>query len=180
MNVLPALPRVHGSVRVRCLQHKDATCFAQGTKDDAVQRYGHLPLSEYTPETVSEQIDGVIDQGLKDGSLAVLAIAEAESDDFLGSVVLFDVRGDRAEVGFWLAPWARGRGAAQHALQACVEMASDMGLALLDARTAPENTGSRRVLEAAGFSQRGEPREETAPSGATVTLLAFERRVAES
>lgn len=83
-----------------------------------------------------EQIDGVIADGLAEGSLAVLVIADAKSDEFLGSVVLFDVQADRAEVGFWLAPWGRGRGAARQALRAGAWVAAHAGLALLVARTA--------------------------------------------
>jgi len=179
MSFLTVLPCIEADVRVRPLKYEDATAFAEGTRDEAVRRFGHLPLSEYTPEVVREQIDGVIAAGLADGSLAVLAVADAQSDGFLGSIVLFDVREDRAEVGFWLAPWARGRGAAQQALRATARMAAHIGLSLLVARTAPENEGSRRVLEGAGFRQVGPPRTETVPSGEVVTVLSFERPLAE-
>lgn len=74
----------------------------------SLKRNGHLPLSECTESIVRDQIDGDIAAGLADGSLAVLAIADAGSDEFLGSIVLFNIRSDRAEVGFWLAPWSRG------------------------------------------------------------------------
>ena len=179
MTVLDALPLTEGQVRVRALEHGDAAAYASGSRDEAVRRFGHLPLSEYTEDIVREQIDGVIADGLADGSLAVLAIADARSDDFLGSIVLFDVRGDRAEVGFWLAPWGRGRGAAREALSAAARLAAEMGLNYLDARTVPDNDASRRTLLSAGYRQVGEPRTTTAPSGAVVTALTFERSVAE-
>jgi len=174
--IIDELPCTAGDVCVRRIGYDDADPFARGTDDDAVRRYGHLPVSKYTPEIVREQIDGVIEQGLADGSLAVLAIADAESDEFLGSIVLFDVRGDRAEVGFWLAPWARGRGAAQHALHALGGAAAASGLAVLEARTIVDNVGSQKVLQAAGFAQVGEPASSTAPSGDRVLSLLFERR----
>ena len=95
MTVLDALPLTEGQVRVRALAHGDAAAYARGSRDEPVRRFGHLPLAEYTEDVVREQIDGVIADGLADGSLAVLAIADARSDDFLGSIVLFDVREDR-------------------------------------------------------------------------------------
>jgi [ribosomal protein S5]-alanine N-acetyltransferase len=179
VTVLGALPLTEGQVRVRALEHGDAAAYARGSRDEPVKRYGHLPLSEYTEGIVREQIDGVFADGLADGSLAVLAIADARSDDFLGSVVLFDVRADRAEVGFWLAPWGRGRGAAREALSAAARLAAHMGLNFLDARTVPDNEASRRTLLSAGYRQVGEPQTVTAPSGAVVTALTFERSVLE-
>ena len=171
------LPVEEGDIVVRTLRHTDAEAFALGTKDPAVRAYGHLPLPDYTSQVVHEQIDGVIADGLADGSLAVLAIADATTDQFLGSLVLFDVRQGRAEVGFWLAPEGRGRGAARKALVAGLTLARHAGLGLLDARTAPENAASLRVLESAGFRQQGGPVEQETPAGAVVPVLTLQRTV---
>ncbi|MDV3124267.1 GNAT family N-acetyltransferase [Mycobacterium sp. 21AC1] len=168
------LPVTQDGVTVRQLRHADAAAFAAGTKDPQVRRYGHLPLSDYTPEIVLNQIDGIIAEGMAAGTLAVLAIADAASEMFLGSIVLFDIRGDRAEVGFWLTPDARGRGAARSALVAIARLAADAGIPHLDARTVVDNAGSRRVLEGAGFRQVGGASTDTAPSGETVVSVKFE------
>ncbi|WP_329481320.1 GNAT family N-acetyltransferase [Kribbella sp. NBC_01484] len=177
--MLDALPCTEGQIRVRTLEYGDAALFARGSSDESVKRNGHLPLSDYTEDVVREQIDGDIADGLADGSLAVLAIADAGSDEFLGSIVLFNVRADSAEVGFWLAPWGRGRGAARDALSAAARIAAHQGLTFLEARTAPDNQASRRTLLSAGYRQVGEPQTVTAPSGAAFTALTFERSVAE-
>lgn len=179
MRITDRLPRTEADVVLRRLRHGDADAFAAGTTDAAVRRYGHLPLPEYSADTVRAQIDGVIAQGLADDSLAVLAVADASSDAFLGSIVLFDFGEDRAEVGFWLSPEGRGRGAAQKGLLAVARLASELGLTRLDARTAPENEGSRRVLERAGFVQTSGPCRELTPSGEMATVLKFERSVRE-
>ncbi|WP_326545620.1 GNAT family N-acetyltransferase [Mycolicibacterium sp. ND9-15] len=164
---------------MRELHPRDAEAFALGTTDPAVQKYGHLPLTHYTPEIVRDQIDGVIAQGLADGSLAVLAIADADSEAFLGSLVLFELSGDRAEVGFWLTSESRGRGVAVKALEAANQIVAAMGLEVLTARTSPQNLASQRVLERAGFEQKGMPTEQQTPSGARVPVLTFERPVVE-
>ncbi|MGE2719145.1 hypothetical protein [Mycolicibacterium celeriflavum] len=83
MRIADRLPRREGNVTVRRLRHGDAHAFAAGTDDAAVRRFGHLPLGEYSAEVVREQIDGVIARGLADDTLAVLALADASSDDFL-------------------------------------------------------------------------------------------------
>ncbi|RAV13883.1 N-acetyltransferase [Mycolicibacterium sp. GF69] len=173
------LPCRVDDIVVRELRACDAEAFASGTTDPAVQKYGHLPLTRYTPEIVRDQIDGVIAQGLADGTLAVLAIADADSDAFLGSLVLFDFSGDRAEVGFWLTAESRGRGVAAKALVAANQIVAAMGLELLTARTSPQNMASQRVLERAGYEQTGMPTEQQTPSGARVPVLTFERSVVE-
>jgi RimJ/RimL family protein N-acetyltransferase len=124
---------------------------------------------------VRQQIDEVIDPGLRAGTLAVLAIADVESDDFLGSAVLFDIEGDQAEVGYWVAPWARGRAVATNAVCALVEMTASSGIRRLVAKTAPRNVASQRVLSRSGFSQVGEPTEERTPSGRLATVLTYAR-----
>ncbi|WP_210418111.1 GNAT family N-acetyltransferase [Ruania zhangjianzhongii] len=175
--VADQLPSREEDVLVRRLGEADAEPFATGTRDEAVREYGHLPLAEYTPQIVREQIDGVIRDGLESDSLAVLAVADADTDVFLGSLVLFDIGDQSAEVGFWLAPQARGRGVAQKTLRVAARLARARGLGELRARTHPENLGSRRALTRAGFTAVGEAREEATPSGARTTVLSFRCRL---
>lgn len=175
MRIADCLPHHEGDVVVRRLSYADAEAYATGTKDDAVQRYGYLPLTEYSPQIVTDQIDGEIADGLEDGSLAVLSIADANSDEFLGSIVLFNVRPERAEVGFWLAPQARGRGVAQKGLRAVLRLAANAGFRHLDAQTDGTNLESRRALEAAGFIQTEGPQDAAVPPGIPVSVVKFER-----
>jgi RimJ/RimL family protein N-acetyltransferase len=58
---------------------------------------------------------------------------------------------DAVEVGYGLAPSARGRGYATEALQAMVGLAGDLGVATVRADTDLDNVASQRVLEKAGF-----------------------------
>jgi RimJ/RimL family protein N-acetyltransferase len=173
--VLELLPHAQGTIRLRRLDSRDAEDYAEGAEDDLVKRFGHLPLDRYTPEVVRQQLDEVIDPGLRAGTLAVLAIADVESDDFLGSAVVFDIEGDQAEVGYWVAPWARGRAVATNALSALVGLAASIGIRRLVAKTAPENIASHRVLARSGFSRVGEPTEEQTPSGRLATMLTYSR-----
>ena len=177
--MLELLPREQGTIRLRRLGTRDAADYARGAEDDLVRRFGHLPLDRYTPEVVQQQIDDVIDPGSRAGTLAVLAIADVESDDFLGSAVLFDIDGDQAEVGYWVAPWARGRAVATHAVRVLVEVTARAGIPRLVAKTSPENVASQRVLTSAGFTQVGEPTAERAPSGRLTTVLTYVRAGAD-
>lgn len=63
--------------------------------------------------------------------------------------------GGRAEIGYGLAPSARGQGYAAEALTAILTVAADHGLSRVVADTDKDNIASQRTLERAGFRQSG-------------------------
>jgi len=168
------LPLHNARVRLRALAPDDAVAFADGSDDPAVQRYGHLPEPAYTPDSVRAMIERDVRPGMARGDLAVLAIADATTDAFAGSLVIFDVSEKRAEVGFWVHPHSRGCGVSTAALELAVGFALDSGLQELTARTLPENVSSQRVLENARFTFRGH-NVGTTPSGQRTDLWEYSR-----
>lgn len=164
---LAVLPISDGVVTIRTMLDTDAEAYAAGTNDASVKRFAHLPLEVYTPQIVRDMIQGAIADGLRYGTLAVMTISDANSDSFLGSLVIFDVKPDDAEIGYWVAPEHRGRKVSGRALTLAIEMARKLGLKNLRARTVQENPASERVLLNAGFEQAGEAQAEIVPSGKT-------------
>src|SRR5690606_33283427 len=75
-----------------------------------------------------------------------------------------------AELGFWLAPAARGRGLATVAVARCARWAlTELGLRRVWARTDPANERAAGVLVRAGFLRRGEaPGPAGGPAGRSV------------
>lgn len=138
--------------------------YAEGTADASVRRYAHLPEPEYTEASVMSLTRGTISAGLERGDLAVLAIGDPVTDEFAGSLALFDVTDESAEVGFWIHPRHRGAGLSGAATVLAQVFARRSGFARLTARTVPDNPASQRVLEDAGFT-RGAESEDVAPSG---------------
>jgi ribosomal-protein-alanine N-acetyltransferase len=64
--------------------------------------------------------------------------------------------GPEVEVGYHVAPAARGRGYATEAARACLDAGLDeLGLDRIVAVAWPENTASRRVMEKAGMTLAG-------------------------
>lgn len=165
MGLSDALPVTWDGVLLRPLAERDADAYAAGSGDEAVRRFAHLPLPEYTADTVRALARTDVPAGLESGTTAVLTIADAADDAFLGSLVLFAIATDTAEVGFWLAPAARGRGVAVRAVAAAAELGRRLGLRTLTARTAPANTAAQHTLTTTGFTPDGELRETTTPSG---------------
>ncbi|KXZ58027.1 Spermidine N(1)-acetyltransferase [Brevibacterium ravenspurgense] len=156
------------------LSELDADAYAAGTKDEAVRRFGHLPESDYTPESVRWMIRDEVAEGLSSGTLAVLALADAETDRFVGSLVLFDVSSEAAEVGFWIHPDARGAGHARRGLELASRFARNSGLRTLTARTLLENKASQRCLTNAGFREV-ERAVGTTPAGQCEELFHYRR-----
>ena len=172
---LAVLPVSNDDVTIRAMLAADAEAYAAGTTDALVKRFAHLPLDTYTPQIVRTMIDGVIADGLRDGTLAVLAIGDARSNRFLGSLVFFDITEDDAEIGYWVAPAHRGRNVAVRALALAIDIAGALGLKRLRAKTVEDNPPSQRVLLKAGFEPSGDVRPELLPSGKTRISVTYRR-----
>ncbi|PRX96263.1 GNAT family N-acetyltransferase [Allonocardiopsis opalescens] len=85
----------------------------------------------------------------------------------------------RVEIGYWLAPWARGRGYAAEATVALTEYAFGRGMSRVQLVAAVGNTASQRTAERAGFVREGVLRSyQPIPSGRTDMVMYS--RLAES
>ncbi len=85
------------------------------------------------------------------------AVADA-SDRLVGSVSLHKIDADQAdaEIGYWVAPWARRKGHATGAVKAASRFAfAQLGLHRLYLYHAADNSGSCAVAYAAGFVHEG-------------------------
>lgn len=170
---MSALPISDGNVTIRTMSLADAEAYATGTDDSLVKRFAHLPLENYTPQIVSGMIEGAIAEGLRDGTLAVLSIADTASDVFIGSLVFFDFTLDDAEIGYWITPEHRGRKVSSRALTLARDIGRALGLKRLRARTVVGNPASTKVLQDAGFEQVGEPESQKVPSGKTEMSVSY-------
>jgi RimJ/RimL family protein N-acetyltransferase len=89
-----------------------------------------------------------------------LAMADA-GGRLIGTVGLMDVDRERglAEIGYWTAAAARGRGAATRAVALLRDWAhSELGLGEIEILPHRDNRPSQRVAERAGFTDTGEIR----------------------
>jgi RimJ/RimL family protein N-acetyltransferase len=162
---LPPLEALRGErAVVRRIRGEDAPAFAEGVNDPDVQKFSGIPLL-HTEETARQAIEEVFTERWGAGDGAHLAIADPESDELLGSVLLFhfnwpDARG---ECGYWLRPAGRGRGAASEAVRlVCAWGFSELGLERIEATCDVDNLGSQRVLERSGFEREGRLRSYAA------------------
>jgi [ribosomal protein S5]-alanine N-acetyltransferase len=135
----------------------DVAALAAAWLDPSVVRANPVP-SDHSRGAARRWIAGEPERRLR-GLALDLVISPFDGDVVWGEVGLrgFDVAVRRAEIGWWLAPEARGRGVAAAAvdLAATWALAQPLRLRQVWGRLAPDNVASSRVAAAAGFRLLG-------------------------
>ncbi|GAA1745592.1 GNAT family N-acetyltransferase [Luedemannella helvata] len=152
---MPAEPQVPGEgVLLRPYRAADADDVAAACDDALTQRFVPGLPRPYTRADAEWWITtGAPDAAARGGY--AYAIADPGSGRLLGGIGVARHRPAEdpgsAEIGYWVAPWARGRGVATAATRALAGYAFGAGVARLELRTAWENAASQRVALGAGF-----------------------------
>jgi RimJ/RimL family protein N-acetyltransferase len=149
------IPILQGEgVVLRPFLNSDAADLAAGCDDPLTQRFLPLLPSPYTLTDAHWWINDGSRAALAGGG-ASYAIADPETDRLLGGVSVGRIHAGEGEIGYWVAPWARGRGVASAAVRRLSAHMFEQGLQRLVLRTDPENAASQRVAIAAGFTREG-------------------------
>jgi len=150
--VILRTPRL--TLRMPALDDVDA--MAAACQDPAIQRYVPVPVP-YSRDDALSFVSAFCPAGWASGERLTWAVLEG--DAFVGTVALGGVADGAAEIGYWLAPHARGRGLMREAAAAVVDHAFDpsagLGLVRLGWRAYAGNTGSAAVARALGFRFEG-------------------------
>ncbi len=160
----PDPPLVAGGVVLRPWRDEDLEPAYRATQDPLIPRFTHVPPGQ-TLAQLRVFIHG-LDHARAHGEELAFVIADAATDELLGtaSLLRLDWIAARAEIGYWLAPWGRGRGAATTATTLLADWAlTSLPLHRIELRIDADNTGSLAVADRAGFVREG-------------TLRAFEER----
>ncbi len=151
----PPLPVLtDGIVRLRPWRLDDAPLVAEACVDPEIQ--ARIPVP--TPYTLADA-EAFIARALgryADADDGHLAIDEVATDRLIGSISRHPPQGHRAAIGYWMAPWGRGRGHMARALRLLVEATfAATDLIRLELFTDPDNIASQRTAERAGFVREG-------------------------
>jgi RimJ/RimL family protein N-acetyltransferase len=143
-------------VRLRAYRPDDAEAVAAGYDDPLSYRFLPPVPSPFTLAHAEHFLSEGVASVYAEGGV-VYAIADPETDDLLGGIGFDKVVPGRgqAEIGYWVGPWARGRGVATAAVRALSEHALAAGLQRLELLTHWDNAISQRVAMAAGFQREG-------------------------
>jgi len=152
----PSPPLTDAVVRLRPWRATDVPAQLEAFKDPVFQQF-----SDWAPQREADALRQLAEQeaARRRGVQVQLAIVEPHGRGaLLGGASLNDVDQDqrRGSVGYWLAPEARGRGAATHAVRLIAHWAfEDLDLARLELTCGPDNQTSQRVAERCGFTREG-------------------------
>lgn len=168
-------PFNHDGLLLRPLREQDLPLVVQACSDEQTQRWLPLP-SPYTLDDARSFAFEMAAAELASGTGIEWAV-EREGG-FCGVVGLHrtDWEAHCTEAGYWMGPWARGRGIAPRALDAVTRWAMEQhGMERMEVRAATGNLPSQRVALKAGFLREGVLRRAGTTHDGPVDLVVFGR-----
>ena len=153
---LPDPPLGDAVVALRPFTLEDVDWVTEGCRDPEVARFTGVP-QPYGPDHAREWIGGQ-DEGRANGEALHLAVTAASDGEPLGAVGMQRMAWDqlRGEIGYWIAPWGRRRGAAVSAVRLLAAYAFEVaGVRRIEVIPFVDNPASQRVAERAGCHREG-------------------------
>ncbi|WP_326560846.1 GNAT family N-acetyltransferase [Micromonospora sp. NBC_01796] len=151
---------IEGGLLLRPWNPADASAVHRACQDPDIRRWTTVP-APYLPEHAKGFVGGSAPAAWEAGTGAPFAVCDAATGELLGScgLVTIDQSLRSGEVGYWTAPWARGRAVAVRATRAVARWAfRDLGLRRVIWQAEVGNHASRLVALRAGFRVEGELR----------------------
>ena len=143
-------------IRLEPLGAEHLALLASVVDDPDVQRFTRVPVPA-TSDFPARWLR-TYEAGREDGTRIGFAVVDAESGEQLGLALAPAIEPEEAtaELGYLVAPNARGRGIATAALGLLTEWAlTELGLQRLELRISVDNLASKRVAERCGYVLEG-------------------------
>ena len=163
-----------GSIRLRLRADADTPAVIETCRDPEVIRWTRVP--EGYDERAAEEWVSESNRQRERGEGIHLVIADVSSDAFLGSIGIHRINRDegRCDIGYFLAPWARGRGV----MTGAVRLASGwifetLPVDRIEITIEPGNAASRAVAERSGYELEGVLRSHTVINGSRRDMAMY-------
>jgi len=155
----PDPPLSDGVVALRRWREADAPEVARICSDEELVRWLAALPSPYTEADALAWIAHGEAGWRGEAEHTPFAVVDAATDAILGSIGVTWRPEETAEVGYWVAPEARGRGVATRATRLVAGwVLRELGYERLQLQADPLNVASCRVAERAGFTLEGRKR----------------------
>jgi ribosomal-protein-serine acetyltransferase len=159
--------------RLGPLDRGDVEDVTAGCRDEGTQRWLPLP-TPYTPEVALAFIEETAPAMHARGAGLVRKIEVAGRLSGVIDLKDTDWRARVTEIGYWVAPWARGQGLAGRASRLLADWAlTDQEMARVVIRTATGNVASQRAALSAGFTREGVARSAGIVHSGRVDLAIY-------
>jgi RimJ/RimL family protein N-acetyltransferase len=148
---------VAGRLQLRPFVAGDADAVYAACQDPQIHRWTTVPVPYERHHAERYVADNSV-AGWEAGAGRSYAVTDATTGELLGTVGLvgYDAAEGTAELGFWVAQGARGRGVAAQASAALARWCfGALGVARLQWLAEVGNEASRRAAERAGFTVEG-------------------------
>src|SRR5690606_28185365 len=135
----------------------DAQAVYLACQDPEIQRWTTVP-SPYRLEHAEHFVTSHNDKAWAEGTGAPFGVFDPKTDELLGSSGFISLRADlgEGEIGYWVAPWARGHSVATRAARAVARWGVQrLGLARIVWQAEVGNFASRAVAEQFGVRVEG-------------------------
>jgi RimJ/RimL family protein N-acetyltransferase len=124
--------------------------------DEDVLRYTRIP--DPAPAEFAHEWFEFYEEGRRDGTREAFAVVDADDGSFLGLALAFgiDREGQQLELGYVVAPEARGRGVATRALELLTDWAfTELDAVRIELWISASNDASKRVAANVGYRYEG-------------------------
>jgi RimJ/RimL family protein N-acetyltransferase len=151
----PEPPLADEAIQLVPLEARHEADMAAVAEDPDVRRFTYVPTQPPTG-FAARWVERYV-EGWRDGTRAGFAI-ESPTGEFLGCGLFVSIDRDagQGEIGYLVAPLARGRGIGTRALRLLTGWGFDeLGLERIELRIDVTNTGSARMAERAGYTREG-------------------------
>ena len=173
----PDPPLTDGTVVLRLPRDADASAIAAACRDPEIARWIPVP-TPYRLEDATAFV-AFAAEAWSTGREPTFVIADATSRTLVGTIAIHRRLDEpaKAAVGYWLAPEARGCGAATRAVRLVVRWAFTVepNLIRMELLTLVGNEASGRVALRAGFAREGVLRRYLPFRGDLVDAVMFAR-----
>jgi RimJ/RimL family protein N-acetyltransferase len=173
---LPDPELADDTIRLRPPAAADVEAVTEACQDPDIQHFTFVPVP-YREEHARDWVRSAPERAAAGEALS-LVIADP-GDDLVGTVGLLrpDWTQRTIEIGYWVAPWARGRGLAVRAARLLAPWAlSKLRLQRIACDVDVDNAPSRSVAQRAGFVVEDVPLALITVKGRTWRLVSYSLR----